>query len=301
MAIPWIAVGKAVYSAWQAYQSYLNRGQAAAERERDRDMILTAIRNVGDQILDRLDLLEIDDLKGELEGFQDIYESYDPKPGDSVEEDRLVRLIDDSARVLGRLGADLDSVGSDPDLAFQAWAIYVPLLYLRAQAMAERQITYGADETRDALQSFDMALPRLSRLLSILRAKSDAKFGPVVCRPTPDSQDSRVCWYMYQHSQFICGSLSDPTGFRKCEQSRATHMDGAYSAFDGVQQISAALTQLQDARDNLDAIGTLDILATHGVDVGEIVFVDGRLTRSLPKPRTSARKVRRAPDQDWFT
>src|SRR5205823_14492210 len=102
------------------------------------------------------------------------------------------------ARVLGRLGADLDSVGSDPDLAFEAWAIYVPLLYLRAQAMTERQITYGADETRNALQSFDMALPRLSRLLSILRARSDAQLGPVVCRPIPDSQDSRVCWYMYK-------------------------------------------------------------------------------------------------------
>jgi hypothetical protein len=69
----------------------------------------------------------------------------------------------------------------------------------------------------------------------------------------------------------------------------------------GVQQISAALTQLQDARDNLDTIGTLDILATNGVDVGEIVFVGGRLARSLPKPRTSARKVGPAPDQDWFT
>src|SRR5947208_382668 len=146
MAIPWIAVGQAAYSAWQAYKSYLNRGQDAAERERDRDMILAAIRNVADQILDRLDLLEINQLKGELEGFQLIYESYDPEPGDSVEEGRLVSLIDDSARALGRLGADLDSVGSDPDLAFQAWAIYVPLLSLRAQAMAERQITYGTDQ-----------------------------------------------------------------------------------------------------------------------------------------------------------
>ena len=301
MAIPWIAAGKAAYSAWQAYKSYLNREQAAAERERDRDMILAAIRNVADQILDRLDLLEINQLKGELEGFQLIYESYDPKPGDSVEEGRLVSLIDDSARVLGRLGADLDSVGSDRNLAFEASAIYVPLLYLRAQAMTERQITYGADETRNALQSFDMALPRLSRLLSILRARSDAQFGPVVCRPIPDSQDSRVCWYMYKRTQFVCGSLRDPTGFQKCEQFRATHMDDAYSAFSGVQQISAALTQLRDARDNLDTIGTLDILATNGVDVGEIVFVGGRLARSLPKPRTSARKVGPAPDQDWFT
>ena len=107
MAIPWIAVGQAAYSAWQAYKSYLNRGQDAAERERDRDMILAAIRNVADQILDRLDLLEINQLKGELEGFQLIYESYDPEPGDSVEEGRLVSLIDDSARALGRLGADL--------------------------------------------------------------------------------------------------------------------------------------------------------------------------------------------------
>jgi hypothetical protein len=176
----------------------------------------------------------------------------------------------------------------------------VPLLYLRAQAMTERDVTFGADETTDALVSFDMALPRLSSLLAYLRSGSNSQFGPVVCKPIPDSQDSRVCWYWCGNEQFICGSTRDPGGVERCRQSRAANMDAAYRAFEGVREITAAADQLRDARAALDAIKALDLLRHRGVDVGEVVIVHGRLVRSPPK-RKVASAADGEPSEGWFS
>lgn len=301
MPIEWVTAGKIALAAGQAFLAHLQGRKDDAERERDRELILAAIKRAQDEILNRLNLLEVNQLRGELEGFQLIYDSYDPDPNDSAEEDRLVSLIDDSARVLGRLGAHLDTVGSNPALALEAWAIYVPLLYLRAQAMTERQVTYGANEAQDALLSFDMALSRLSGLLSYLRGQSDRQFGPVVCRPVPDSQDSRVCWYWWGNEQFICGSTRDPRGVEKCQRSRASNMDRAYRDFEGVAEITAASTQLQDARDALDTMNALDMLTLSGVEVGEVLIVRGRLVRSRPRADAQPKAAAAVPSADWFS
>jgi hypothetical protein len=299
MTITWGLVKDIGKMAFQALMSYLAARRDDAEREADREMILKAIRQTREQILDRLNLLETNQLRGELEGFEQIYASYDPDPNDRVEEGRLVSLIDDSARVLGRLGAHIDTVGANPDLAFEAWTIYLPLLYLRAQAMIERQRTYGAQETADALSSFDMAIPRAAGLLAYLRQVSDSRFGPVVCKPVPDSQDTRVCWYWWGNEQFICGSTRDPRGVDKCRQSRIRNMDGAYEAFEGVAEIKAAAEELRQAREAIDTIGALHALILAGVSVGEIFISQGRIMRSQPEATNlSLDGVRSA---DWLS
>ena len=301
MAIEWITAGKIALAAGQAFMAHLQARQDDAERERDRELILAAVNQAREEILGRLNLLEVDQLRGELEGFRDIYASYDADSNDPVEESRLVGLIDDSARVLGRLGAHLDSVGSNPALALEAWAIYVPLLYLRAQAMTEREVTYGAEEAADALVSFDMALARLHGLLAHLRRQSDSQFGPVVCRPIPDSQDSRVCWYRWGVEQFICGSTRDPRGVAKCQESRARNMDLAYQATDGVREITAAADQQQTARDTLDTISALDVLTDRGIDVGELVILRGGLARRRPELDATGRAPDAQSSVDWFS
>jgi hypothetical protein len=306
MPIDWIVAGKVALAAGQAFMAHLQERKNDAERERDRDLILAAIKRMHDEVLDRLNELEVNQLKGELEGFRLIYASYDADPGDPAEEGRLVSLIDDSARVLGRIGAHLDAVPGNPQLALEAWAVYVPLLYLRAQAMTERQATFGADETREALLSFDMAIPRLGGLLTWLRQQSDSQFGPVVCRPMPDSQDSSVCWYLWRHGpgvaeQFICGSTRDPRGVEKCRQSRARNMESTYRAFDGVAEITAAAEQLQDARDALDTIRTVDLLGHKGIAVGDLAIVNGQFARRAQPGRAALRASGDAPSADFFS
>lgn len=298
----WALAGKIALAAGQAFMSFMQARSDDEQREADRELLLAAINRLRDELLERLNELEVNELRGELEGFRDVYQSYDADPSDPVEEQRLANLADDAARVLGRLGADLDSVGSNPDLALEAWSIYVPLLYLRAQAMMEREITYGADEAHDALPSFDLALPRLDGLLAHLRRVSDNRFGEVVCKPMPDSQDRRVCWFMWGNSQFICGSLNDPRGVEKCQARRKQLMDRAYRAYPGVGEITGVRHQLQDARDALDTIDALGRLRSLGVDVGQLVLAHGRLARQLPsRDEAPGAPGRRPRDADWFS
>jgi hypothetical protein len=306
MAIVWVVAGKVALAAGQAFMAHLKGRKNDAERERDRELILAAIRRMHDEVLDRLNLLETSQLKGEFEGFQLVYASYDADPDDPVEEGRLVSLIDDSARVLGRIGAHLDALPGNPELALEAWAVYVPLLYLRAQAMTERQVTYGADETTEALLSFDMAIPRLDGLLAYLRRQSDSQFGPVVCKPMPDSQDSQVCWYLWRHGQgvaeqVICGSTRDPHGVEKCRQSRERNMNTAYRNFDGVAEITAAADQLRDAREGLDTIRTVDVLTGKGIKVGDLELVEGRFARKAAPGPAELEAAGAEPAPDFFS
>lgn len=280
--IDWITAGKLAAQAGQAFMQHLQNRNDEDAREADRDLILAAVAGVQTRILERFDELEIDVLRGELEGFRLTYSAYEPDPADPQEETRLVTLIDDSARVIGRLGAHLDSLAESPGLALEAWTVYTPLVFLRAQAMAEREATYGGHEARDALPSFDAAGPRLQALLQHLRRISDARFGPVVCRPMQDSQDSRVCWYVWRHGQHsseqvICGSTSQPDGVQRCQQSRERTMRSAYVRWPGVTEISAAAEQLDVARDALAARAALDRLSRTGLSTPAGRFVHGRL------------------------
>lgn len=291
MAVDWIAAGKAAAEAAKAFYEFLQGRKEAAERERTRELMLAAINKVRDDVLDRLDDLERAQLQGELEGFRLIYDSYRPDPADPQEENRLVALADDSARVLGRLGAHLDNLPGAPDVALDVWAVYVPLLYLRAQALAERQATYGADQTSAALLSFELAGPRLAALLALLRSRSDANFGPIVCKPIPDSQDAKVCWYTWRRGsvadQFVCGSLRDPKGIEKCQNSRTRNMDIACRATPGVREITTAAAGIEQARDALDTSRTLDLLATHGVST-EVTLVRGSFALAESRFTTDA-------------
>jgi hypothetical protein len=282
MAIDWVIAGKVALAAGQAFLAHLQGRKNEQARERDRELILAAITRLREDVLDTLIELEVIQLRGELEGFQQTYAAYDPDPQDPNEEARLVSLIDDSARVLGRIGEGMDRVGSQEALALESWSVYVPLLFLRAQAMTERQVTYGASEISDIAPSFDLALPRLGALLALLRRRSDGEFGEVVCKPIPDSQDSRVCWYYHKAGQFICGSLRDPRGLEKCRAYRAAHMEQAYGAYEGVGPLTQARDQLQQSRDALEITGILDQLTHAGVEVNEVVLAEGRFQRRSP-------------------
>jgi hypothetical protein len=289
MPLGWETAISVVLAAGGAYLDHLRARQDDEERERDREQIIDAIERTREDVLTELTEQALGTLRGELEGFQDTYNTYDPDPDDEVEENRLARLIDDSARVIGQLGSALDRVASNPKLALDAWPIYLSLIYLRAQAMTERQVTYGSVEAKDALPSMNTALPRLQGLLAYLRRQSDNRFGSIVCTPVTEGQIPRMCIYLWNAEntvaevldtdrsdsrQVVCGTLSDPEGpISKCHRARTRHMDDAYRGFEGVVQITAAAEQLEDARDALETFSVLDALKNVGVDLGDVVVV----------------------------
>jgi hypothetical protein len=213
---------KIAAAAGGAFLNYLKERASAEKRAQERAELLAAIKKLTDEILVTLRQLDIDTLTGELEGFHETYSTYDPDPTDVNEENRLVRLIDDSARVLGRMGRGLDDDSLKSATKIEYLAIYIPLLYLRAQAMVGREITYKADMINDITSSFDTAIARMNANLRILRRASDGRFGKVTCGPMSDSQDPGVCWYRLGGAKIICGSLKDPRG-KMQRRTRPTH------------------------------------------------------------------------------
>ena len=269
MPFPWAAAAGVIASAASAYLDHLKSRADADQRARDRRTILQAVQTATDELLTAMLTATITELKGELEGFQSTYAAYDADPGDPVEENRLARLIDDSARTAGRLGAIADDVDGNPQLALESWPIYLSVVYLRAQAMTERQVTFGASELKDALPSFDSALMRIDGLLSHLRKQSDRRFGPIRGRLIGNPPSIVIIFYSFLNTQIVCGTptAADP---RKCERTRARHMDAAFDSIEGVRQLRAVSAELRDVRDALDTFSVLDLLTPH--DLHELGF-----------------------------
>jgi len=280
MPFPWAAAAGLIASAASAYLDHLKARADAEQRARDRDSILNAIAHTRDQILTEMVRETIAELSGELEGFQSTYGAYDPDPDDPVEEERLARLIDDSARTLGRLGALIDGARTNPaldspgaQLALQSWPIYLSVLYLRSQAMTERQVTFGAAELKDSLPEMDAALMRLDGLLTYLRKQSHARFGAITFR-VREKPPSIVTFYSFLGEQFVCAML--PKSPKNCELARARHMDTAYAAFEGVRELREVNEQLNNVRDALETVSVIDLI-THR-DPGDLVSKTNALT-----------------------
>jgi hypothetical protein len=250
MAFPWAIALQVVAAAAKAYQEHRQASGDAAERERLREAIIAAISQMRQEVITEVIALRIFELEGKVEGFETTYAAYDPDPGNTVEENRLVRLIDDSALVIGELGRLVDAIRAEPDLGLPAWPPYLSLVYLRAQAMTEREVTYDADEIDDILPSFEVALQRMHGVSSYLRDMSDARFGAVITRRHPDFT-SPVVGYMFEHNFMFCGYLNRPDAIARANEERERHMDSAYASYEGVRETNEAIDELQAAIDDL--------------------------------------------------
>jgi hypothetical protein len=251
MAFPWAIAAQIVAAAAKAYREHREAGNDAEERERLREAIVTAISQMREEVIAEVVALRLSELEGQVEGFETTYAAYDPDPNNPVEENRLVRLIDDAALVLGELGRLIDMVRADPDVGLPAWPPYLSLLYLRAQAMTEREVTYGADEIDDILPTFEVALQRMYGVILYLRDLSDARFGPVITRRHPDFTE-RVVGYMFKHNFMFCGYLNRPDAIESANEERERHMNSAYAAYEGVRETHEAIDELQARIDELN-------------------------------------------------
>jgi hypothetical protein len=253
-----IAVGRAVYDYGWATPA------AQAERDRQQSEILDAIRTSTQVLLSTAAELNVAELSGEVQGFLDIYDTYDADPDDPVEEARLESIISDSARVIGRLTSNVallpDPDGqTDPaqeavllDLALECAALAVPLTFLRVQAMVERELTHGAREIDDAQEFLDEIVNRLSPVLPNLRRRSDRRFTELRIRDDPEpGVDFQVFVYRFSGAEVICFPVKFPNSRERSERSRAARMDGEFLRFEGgaAPVLSEALAAMERMRD----------------------------------------------------
>ena len=84
---------------------------------------MAAIKELTDDVIKTFKDMDIKALSGELDGFQETYGAYDPDRNDTSERDRLRDLIDDSARVTGRMGQGLEdgslNTGTNPRFSWR--------------------------------------------------------------------------------------------------------------------------------------------------------------------------------------
>lgn len=166
--------------------------------------------------------LNVAELSGEVQGFLDIYDSYDPDPDDPLEEGRLESRKSDSARVIGRLSGfvdllpdpdtamDADEDATLVDLALESAALVLPLTFLRIQAMIERELVYGAREIDDARRYAGDLANRLARILPNLRRRSNSRFTGLSIWRDPEP-GSNVENYSYRFNRQFGPVLLDET------------------------------------------------------------------------------------------
>jgi hypothetical protein len=278
MAFPWAIAAQVVAAAAKAYEKHRQAQNDAAERERLRDEIIAAITRMRQEIITDVVSLRILELEGNVEGYETTYAAYDADPDSTVEENRLVRLVDDSAQDIGQLGRLIDTIRAMPDAGLAAWPPYLSLLYLRAQAMTEREVTYGADEIEDILPTFEIALQRMYGVIQYQRDISDARFGAVVTRQHPDFT-ATIVGYMFEHNFMFCGYLDRPDAIELANEQRERHMDSAYFASEGVREAHEAIDELQGAIDDLNQGWLIGQLATLDPEIQKYVkrMADGRV------------------------
>jgi hypothetical protein len=256
-----LAVGRAIYEyGWAAPAS-------AAERARQQREILDAIRTSNQILLDTAVALNVAELSGEVQGFLDIYDTYDADPNDPVEEGRLESLISDSARVIGRLSSNIallpnpDS-GMDPaqeatlvNLALESAGLVIPLIFLRVQAMVEREITYGAQEIDDTRGFLDRMVNRLAPVIPNLRERSDSRFTELGIWKDPEpGVNFRVYYYKFSGLMVMCFPTTLPNARERSESSRAARMNAEFLRFEGgaapvLSEAIAAMEKIRDAPD----------------------------------------------------
>lgn len=213
-----------IEAAASAYLGHLGASAAAEDRRRHREAIIKAIDDLRNFMTDQ----SLAEIKGELEGLEFTFRAYRAVPGDPHEQERLLRIIDGAASLVGRIhGLFFDDLEHRPEDAVAALTAYVSTLFLRGQAQNERLTTFGADESADTEQMFVDGGNKLDALLEALHEQARRRFSRVHSRPTVDDDRIDDILYRFDDNEVICGHASTVGGsdqfdrvFEKCERKR---------------------------------------------------------------------------------
>lgn len=193
---------------YQALKGHYEAGADAQARKHFREAMVASVRQAANDVISTIITLRMAELKGRIEGHANTLNTYDPEESDG--NSRLRELIDGTALTIGELGALIDLMHSERDLAFDAFAPYINLLHLRAQAMVERELQYGEPEIKDIGYSFENAIARAEILLLIRQFEIFKRFLPP--QKEPYGADGSLFRYFYKkdgHKIIACDSNRD--------------------------------------------------------------------------------------------
>ncbi len=226
------------------------------ERKRLVRALSAEIARARDELLSGVIELHLSEVRGALDGFIMNMDSYDAE--DPHDEERLRALIDDSALFIGTLGRWCDGLslpnGAGHELSYQAAPLYASLLILRAHAMAERELSYGANEIKDILPSLRLGCERVTTLRNRLQRASDRRFGPIRKQLIGNGESWR---YSYTFNGRSFDRFFEWT-FEAVDAERTRHQNREFADYPGAGEICEILSSLQSAAGSADYDVALD-------------------------------------------
>jgi hypothetical protein len=119
-------------------------------------------------------------------------------------------------------------------LALESAGLMIPLVFLRVQALVERELTYGEPEIKDVPGVLDQAISDLSPVPVKLRKSSDHRFGPIFTHNEFEHGLSLPRFaYRFDSMPVPCSLVRIANARGISERRRISHMNAAYAAYEG--------------------------------------------------------------------
>lgn len=177
MAVGWIEIAQAAYTAYVAYQEQEKQRADDEARGHYAQQVIDAIEGIKSHIIAELQKLRLEPLQGILNGTLTDYALYLNNP--EQENLLVIGVIRTANSISEQLALILDSSAEITDFALAAWPIYVSAVSLQLSALTEWEFNHGANVSTVQMDIKQGVCGRTPAIRTELSQRNDARFtGP---------------------------------------------------------------------------------------------------------------------------
>jgi hypothetical protein len=239
------------------------REQASADEQLANSIVARVAVNIErakNDIINFLRQQQLTEIVGRVEGMFNTFERYAADP--RANEDRLVRLIDDLAQLLGIMNRLMAENERQLLAVFPTYACGVSLSLM---SISERRHRFGVNEITAGLP--EEAKAHALNVKAILRRRSDNRFHLATQRDEPGSFNLGYTFDDRFHFVAIVFDRQNPArALERVNRQMAAHQEREFPLFPGVREV----TQLLEELDDVIAMETF-IDATRALPVADLI------------------------------
>ena len=227
--------------------------EAAAADEALANMIINAIKAAIEQstrqIIEFLKQQHLDVLASDIEGLFVTFIRYAADPRAEGNHERLIRIIDDLAKLIPDMGRTLDRIGSEESLAVNTFPTYASAVALSVLAITEQRNRFQVKEPYAGI--LEEGKRRALLVKNALRRRSDMRFRFAVQYAEPGFVN--FGYFFGDEFYFVALAPTGGSGKRqdiaaeKVHREMSQHQDRAFLDFSGVKELLAFLEDLDVA------------------------------------------------------
>lgn len=261
--------------------------EAAAANEELANMIINAIKAAIEQstrqIIEFLKQQHLDVLASDIEGLFVTFIRYAADPRAEGNHERLIRIIDDLAKLIPDMGRTLDRISSDERLAVNTFPTYASAVALSVLAISEQRYRFQVKEPYVGI--LEDAKRRGLLVRDVLRRRSDMRFQFAIRQDEPGYV---VFGYTFEN-QFYNAALvaigPDPSkAEEKTRKKMEIHQNKVFLDFSGVKELLSFIESLDNTISHQvylmvlqeTALATLDLNLSGGI-AGRVTYIGQRI------------------------